>query len=113
MRRTMTAAEDLPESSTELIARLSAEHGLFPGETVFPGEATGRHRHSAGVVVSRDSATDRRAGIRRLAPVAVGAIVILAPPLILTTVRSPQYSPALTDQTAAATAANAASPAQP
>jgi hypothetical protein len=109
----MTAAEDLPESSTELIARLSAEHDVLPGERVFPGETTGRHRHSAGVVVTSDSATSRRAGIRRLAPVAVGAIVMLVATLILTAIRSPQYSPALTDQSATETAANAATAAAP
>jgi Glycosyl hydrolases family 16 len=98
----MTAAEGLPESSTELIARLSAEHNVFPGET------SGRHRHSAGVVVTTNSATSRRAGIRRLAPVAVGAIVMLVASLVLTTVRSPAYSPALTEQTAAETAASPA-----
>ncbi len=103
----MTAAEDLPESTTELIARLSAEHDVFPGET------TGRHRHSANVVVTRDSARNGRSGIRRLAPVAVGAIVMLVATLILTTLRSPPYSPTLTDQSAAANAATAASPAQP
>jgi Glycosyl hydrolases family 16 len=110
----MTAAEDLPESSTELIARLSAEHNVFHGETVFPGETTGRHRHSAGVVVTRDSATSRRAGIRRLAPVAVGAIVMLVATLILTTIRSPEpAATSLADQSATENAATAASPAEP
>ncbi|HEY0812106.1 MAG TPA: glycoside hydrolase family 16 protein, partial [Pseudonocardia sp.] len=106
MRRTMTAAEDLPESSTELIARLSAEHSVFPGET------TGRHRHSAGVAVADPSATRRRSGVRRLAPVAVGAIVMLVATLILTSIRSPQSAASLTAQSAAVAAASSAQPAE-
>jgi hypothetical protein len=109
MRRTYTAAEDLPESTTELIARLSAEHD------VLPGEATGRHRHYTDAVVTRDSAKSRRAGIRRLAPVAVGAIVMLVATLVLTTVRAPQTTPTtLAEQSAAVdSAATDPSPAQP
>ncbi len=108
MRRTYTAAEDLPESTTELIARLSAEHDVLPGDT------TGRHRHT-DAVVTRDPAKSRRAGIRRLAPVAVGAIVMLVATLVLTTVRAPQNTPTtLTEQSAAVeNAATDPSPAEP
>ena len=108
MRRTYTAADDLPESTTELIARLSAEHDVLPGDT------TGRHRHT-DAVVTRDPAKSRRAGIRRLAPVAVGAIVMLVATLVLTTVRAPQSTPTtLTEQSAAVeNAATDPSPAEP
>lgn len=88
MRRTHAAAEGPPEptfeSTVALIARLSAEHD------VPPVGALGQRRHSA--VVSR-------AGIRRLAPIAVGAAVMLVATLVLTTVRTPG-PPALADQSA-------------
>ncbi len=101
MRRTDTAAEDLLEPSTELIARLSAEHDVSPGET------TGRHRHSADAVITRAVPATRLTGIRRLAPVAVGAIVMLVATLALTTVRSPAApaAPALADQSSLASPA--------
>jgi Glycosyl hydrolases family 16 len=108
MRRTHAAAEDLRESPSEttvaLIARLSAEHEVPPVGTL------GQRRHSRGsaAVVSQDAGTSRGAGIRRLAPVAVGAVVMLVATLVLTTVRSPQ-APVLADQSApVATAAPAA-----
>ena len=100
MRRTYPAAEDLPESTTELIARLSAEHD------VSPAEAVGRHRHSAETVVTRDVTRTGGAGIRRLAPVAVGAIVMLVATLVLTTVRSQQPAAAV-DQSAAESSVDA------
>ena len=113
MRRTHAAAEDLRESPSEttvaLIARLSAEHEVPPVGTL------GQRRHSRGsaAVVSQDAGTGRGAGIRRLAPVAVGAVVMLVATLVLTTVRSPQ-APVLTDQSApVATAAPAAPYAAP
>jgi len=113
MRRTHAAAEDLRESPSEttvaLIARLSAEHEVPPVGTL------GQRRHSRGsaAVVSQDAGTGRGTGIRRLAPVAVGAVVMLVATLVLTTVRSPQ-APMLADQSApVATAAPAAPSAAP
>jgi len=113
MRRTHAAAEDLRESPSEttvaLIARLSAEHEVPPVGTL------GQRRHSRGsaAVVSQDAGTGRGTGIRRLAPVAVGAVVMLVATLVLTTVRSPQ-APVLADQSApVATAAPAAPSAAP
>jgi len=113
MRRTQAAAEDLLESTSEstvaLIARLSAEHD------VPPVGALGQRRHSRGAVaaVVTPSAPRRGGGIRRLAPVAVGAVVMLVATLVLTTVRSPQ-PPALADQSApVATVAPAAPSAAP
>ncbi len=104
MRRTHAAAEDLRESTSEstvqLIARLSAEHD------VPPVGALGQRRHARGHM--GDAATTRPGGIRRLAPFAVGAVVMLVATLVLTTVRAPQPS-ALADQSApAATLAPAA-----
>ncbi len=93
----------MPEASTALIARLSAEHD------VSPAEAVGRHRQSAEAVVTRDGAPNGRAGIRRLAPVAVGAVVMLVATLVLTTVRSPQPAAAV-DQAADAQTVAAAAP---
>lgn len=100
MRRTHAAAEDLPESTSEstvaLIARLSAEHD------VPPVGALGQSRHSrdsANAVVSRGAGARRGTGIRRLAPFAVGAVVMLVATLVLTIVRSPG-PPALVDQSA-------------
>ena len=111
MRRTHAAAEDLPESPSEstvaLIARLSAEHD------VPPVGALGHRRHSRETVVSQGTAAARATGIRRLAPVAVGAVVMLVATLVLTTVRSPQ-PPVLADQPApVATVAPAAPSAAP
>jgi Glycosyl hydrolases family 16 len=113
MRRTHAAAEDLRESPSEttvaLIARLSAEHEVPPVGTL------GQRRHSRGsaAVVSQDAGTGRGTGIRRLAPVAVGAVVMLVATLVLTTVRSPQV-PVLADQSApVATLAPAAPSAAP
>jgi len=110
MRRTHAAAEDLRESPSEttvaLIARLSAEHDVPPVGTL------GQRRHSRGstAVVSRYAGTGRGTGIRRLAPVAVGAVVMLVATLVLTTVRSP----VLADQSApVATLAPAAPSAAP
>ena len=109
MRRTHAAAEDLPESTSEstvaLIARLSAEHDVPPVGVL------GQRRHSADAVVTQ-AATGRNGGIRRLAPFAVGAVVMLVATLVLTTVRSPQ-PPALADQSApVAPAAPTAAPTQ-
>src|SRR5206468_5472077 len=88
MRRIHAAAEGLREPTSEstvaLIARLSAEHD------VPPVGALGQRRHSA--VISR-------AGIRQLAPIAVGAAVMLIATLVITAVRAPG-PPALADQSA-------------
>jgi Glycosyl hydrolases family 16 len=111
MRRTHAAAEDLSESTSEstvaLITRLSAEHD------VPPVGALGQRRHSrdSAAVVTRD--TGRGSGVRRLAPFAVGAVVMIVATLVLTTVRNPQ-APALAEQSApAATVAPAAPSAAP
>ena len=102
MRRTHAAAEDPPESISEstvaLIARLSAEHD------VPPVGALGQRRHSrdsVNAVVSRGAGARRGTGIRRLAPFAVGAVVMLVATLVLTIVRSPGL-PALADRFGAA-----------
>src|SRR5690349_9720930 len=110
MRRTRAASEDLRESPSETtvarIARSSAGHDGPPVGTL------GQRRHSRGsaAVISRDAGTGRGTGIRRLAPVAVGAVVMLVATLVLTTVRSP----VLADQSApVATLAPAAPSAAP
>jgi hypothetical protein len=110
MRRTHAAAEDLPESPSEstvaLIARLSAEHDVPPVGML------GQRRHSrdfADAVVSRDAG--RGAGIRRLAPIAVGAVVMLVATLVLTTVRAPG-PPALADPSAPVASVAPAAPTQ-
>jgi hypothetical protein len=73
MRRMTSAAGDRSESPTELIARIAAEHGT----TTVTG--TGRHRLPARdveAVVTRDP-LPKRSMSRRLAPLAVGATVML------------------------------------
>lgn len=82
MRRTTFAAEDRPESPTELIARISAEHGS-------PTVTTGRHRRPGGsvdAVVTTDP-LPQRSLTRRLAPLAIGATVMLIATTIATTLR--------------------------
>jgi glycosyl hydrolase family 16 len=115
MRRTHAAAEDLPgpifESTVALIARLSAEHDVPPVGAL--GQR--RHRRQSGdTVVSRDGSERQGAGIRRLAPIAVGATVMLVATLVLTTVRT-AGPPALADQStpvATSAPAPAAAPTQ-
>jgi Glycosyl hydrolases family 16 len=83
MRRTTFAAEDRPESPTELIARISAEHGS-PTVT-----STGRHRRPGGsvdAVVTTDP-LPQRSLTRRLAPLAIGATVMLIATTVATTLR--------------------------
>jgi len=83
MRRTTFAAEDRPESPTELIARISAEHGS-PTVT-----NTGRHRRPGGsvdAVVTTDP-LPQRSLTRRLAPLAIGATVMLIATTVATTLR--------------------------
>lgn len=113
MRRTPTAAEDLPESTQEsttaLIARLSAEHGLSSAES------GGRRRHSArpvaaGAVVSRHSAPRRRPTVRRIAPLAVGAAVVLVATIVLTTVRSSPEPTTLADRSDVASSSTTSEP---
>ena len=91
MRRNSSAAIDRPESPTELIARISAEH-----DSAFDG--TGRHR-LPGAVVTRDAPAPRRqrTSTRRLAPLAVGAAVMLVATVIATVVHpsDPATSPEL------------------
>lgn len=79
MRRKPSAAADRPESPTELIARIPAEHGS-------PSETTGRH-HRAGAVVTTDAGPTGRSLARRLAPLAVGAVVMLVAATIAAVVR--------------------------
>ncbi|MFC4944751.1 glycoside hydrolase family 16 protein [Pseudonocardia sp. GCM10023141] len=93
---------DRPESPTELIARISAEH-----DSQF--EATGRHRLPAAVV-TRDAPTKQRTSVRRLAPLAVGAAVMLVATVVITVVKptddvvaSPELSTALAHNTPATT----------
>lgn len=81
MRRKSSAAIDRPESPTELIARITAEH-----DSQF--EATGRHRLPAAVV-TRD-APSKRTSARRLAPLAVGAAVMLVATVVATAVQPSQ-----------------------
>jgi hypothetical protein len=95
MRRTTSAADDRLESPTELIERIAAEHGT----TIVTG--TARHRMPAGVdagmddamftadadddeaVVTRDP-LPARPMTRRLAPLAVGAAVMLVATTVIT-----------------------------
>jgi Glycosyl hydrolases family 16 len=84
MRRTTSAAEDRSESPTELIARISAEHG---SPTVTQGR---RHRRRAGENVEAVVTTDplpQRSLTRRLAPLAIGATVMLVATTVATTLR--------------------------
>src|SRR4051794_39863902 len=82
MRRTTFAAEDRPESPTELIARISAEHGS-------PTVTTGRHRRPGGSVdaVVTTEPLPQRSLTRRLAPLAIGATVMLIATTVATTLR--------------------------
>jgi Glycosyl hydrolases family 16 len=83
MRRMTSAAGERSESPTELIARISAEHG----STTVTG--TGRHRHPGHddeAVVTRDP-LPTRSMTRRLAPLAVGATVMLVATTVATLAR--------------------------
>jgi hypothetical protein len=83
MRRTSSAAEDRSETPTELIARISAEHGS-------PTVTIGRHRRPGGDVDAAVVTTDplpQRSMTRRLAPLAVGAAVMLIATTVATVVR--------------------------
>jgi hypothetical protein len=79
MRRKSSAADDRSESPTELIARISAEHG---SPTV-----TGRHRRAAGDAVVTSDPLPQRSLTRRLAPLAVGAAVMLVATTVAAFVR--------------------------
>jgi hypothetical protein len=84
MRRKSPAVGDHSETPTELIARISAEHGS-PTVTT-----TGRHRLPGGdveAVVTTDPLPGNRSLTRRLAPLAVGATVMLVATTIATIVR--------------------------
>lgn len=84
MRRKSSAADGLSESPTELIERISAEHDLS-------GDDTGRHRRAA--VATTGGAHGRASGrmlTRRLAPLAVGAVVMLIAATVATLVNPPQ-----------------------
>jgi hypothetical protein len=86
MRRTSSAVEDRSETPTELIARISAEHGS-------PTVTIGRHRRPGGDVDAAVVTTDplpRRSMTRRLAPLAVGAAVMLIATTVATVVRPPE-----------------------
>jgi hypothetical protein len=102
MRRTTSAADGRSETSTELIDRIAAEQGNVTG--------TGRHRLPAGyaevgrveAVITTDPAP-KHTLIRRLAPLAVGAVVMLvattvatiAQPADETSLAAPELSNAL------------------
>jgi Glycosyl hydrolases family 16 len=92
MRRKSSAADGVrPESTTELIARISAESEAST-------EEAGRHRLPT-VVVSHSAAPATptgRALARRLAPVAVGAVVMLVAATIAALVQ-PVEQPAQAD----------------
>ncbi len=84
MRRKSSAAGGLSESPTELIERISVEHDLS-------GDDTGRHRRAA--VPATGGAHGRAPGrvlTRRLAPLAVGAVVMLVAATIATLVNPPK-----------------------
>ncbi|MDT7613928.1 MAG: hypothetical protein QOF00_1375 [Pseudonocardiales bacterium] len=88
MRRKRSAADDRSESPTELIARISAEHGS-------PTEETGRHRRAAVVTTaapesgSGSGSGSNRTLARRLAPLAAGAVVMLVAATIAAIVSPP------------------------
>ena len=98
MRRMTSAAGERSESPTELIARITAEHD----STTVTG--TGRHRIPARdveAVVTREP-LPKRSMTRRLAPLAVGATVMLIATTIATLAR-----PAEEDSLAAQELSNA------
>ncbi|MFD1527920.1 glycoside hydrolase family 16 protein [Pseudonocardia aurantiaca] len=98
MRRMTSAAGERSESPTELIARITAEHD---SSTV---TGTGRHRLPARdveAVVTRDP-LPKRSMTRRLAPLAVGATVMLIATTVATLAR-----PAEEDSLAAQELSNA------
>jgi len=85
MRRKSSAADGLSDSPTEQIERITAEHDS-------PCDDTGRHRRAA--VVTRGSRGIRGAAApntmtRRLAPLAVGAVVMLVAATVAALVRPP------------------------
>lgn len=82
MRRKSSAAIDRPESPTELIARITAEYDSQI-------ETTGRHRipNGAGAAVVTRDAPPKRSSTRRLAPLAVGAAVMLIATVVATAVQ--------------------------
>lgn len=82
MRRNPSAADGLSESPTELIERISAEHDLT-------GDDTGRHRRAA-IPGGSSGRASGRVLVRRLAPLAVGAVVMLVAATIATLVNPPQ-----------------------
>lgn len=82
MRRKSSAADGLSESPTELIERISAEHEP-------PGDDTGRHRRAAVVTRGGRSAAPSTL-TRRLAPLAVGAVVMLVAATVATFVSPPE-----------------------
>ncbi|MHA6629128.1 glycoside hydrolase family 16 protein [Pseudonocardia sichuanensis] len=74
MRRRTSAGAGRPESSTDLIDRVAAEQGSSAVS------ASGRHRlpaHHTDAVVTRDPLPSNSSLTRRLAPLAVGAAVML------------------------------------
>lgn len=82
MRRKPSAADGLSESPTELIERISAEHDLS-------GDDTGRHRRAVTAGGTHGRASGRLL-TRRLAPLAVGAVVMLIAATVATLVNPPQ-----------------------
>ncbi|HYH29634.1 MAG TPA: glycoside hydrolase family 16 protein [Pseudonocardia sp.] len=116
MRRTTSAAGSRSESSTELIERIAAEQGTVAATS------TGRHRIPAGhvdAVVTTDPVRTPTL-TRRLAPLAVGAVVALvattvaslAQPTEQTSLAAPELGNAVA-HTAPATVAAPTSPPPP
>jgi len=81
MRRTTSAAEDHAEFPADLVPRIAVEHGS-------PAEAPGRHRHAGTTATVEHD----RSLTRRLAPLAVGACVMLVATTVATVVR-PESDP--------------------
>jgi len=90
MRRRTSAAGGRPESSTDLIDRVAAEQGTVAVS------ASGRHRLPAGhndAVVTTDPLPSTSSLTRRLAPLAVGAAVMLVATTVAALARPAEETP--------------------
>jgi hypothetical protein len=90
MRRRTSAAGGRPESSTDLIDRVAAEQGTVAVS------ASGRHRVPArhtDAVVTRDPLPSTHSLTRRLAPLAVGAVVMLVATTVATLTQPGEETP--------------------
>lgn len=99
MRRKPSAAADRSESPTELIERIRAEHDIS-GDT-------GRHRRAVTAGAARG-----RLLTRRLAPLAVGAVVMLVAATVATLVNPPQGQNVAGPELSSALIPNAPAPVQ-